>query len=295
MSRHPISLLTLLLLGAAASPFLTGCSRQDDSALTPPPPPPVAAPADVPRTPPATAADAGEEDHGHQPGEHGGILVSLGRDSYHVEAVFEAGGTLRLYTLGQDESRVIDVESQSLRGFVKPVGGNDAVPVVFAPQPQEGDAAGRTSQFAASLPPELAGRPATVTVPNIVISGERFRLGFESGAPSHNEGMPDKVSDAEERELYLTPGGLYTQADIAANGKVTASQKFRGRMSSHDMQPKAGDRICPVTATKANAQFSWIIDGKSYEFCCPPCVDEFLKTAKSSPDSVKEPEEYVQR
>lgn len=292
MSRMYFSLWGSLFL-AAGGVALTGCSGQEV-------PNPVAAqpaPKSAEAAPQAAGPDllAAGEDHGHKPGEHGGILVSLGRDSYHVEAVFEAGGKLRLYTLGKDESRVIDVDHQSLRGFVKPVGGNDAIPVTFSPEPQEGDAAGRTSQFSGSLPAELVGRPVTVTIPNIVISGERFRLGFESSAADHSEAMPDKVADAEERALYLEPGGIYTRADIEANGSVTASQKFRGLMSSHDMKPKSGDKICPITLTKANTQFSWIVDGKTYEFCCPPCVDEFVKMAKAEPDAIKEPGEYVKR
>jgi hypothetical protein len=294
MTRKHLSLAGALVLTAAGGLALGGCSQQG-SPEAPKPATAVAPTAGPPNAPAAAGGSAKEEEHGHKPGEHGGILVSLGRDSYHVEAVFEAGGTLRLYTLGQDESRVIDVESQTLKGFVKPVGGNDATAVAFVPEPQEGDAAGRTSQFAGTLPAELVGKSVTVTIPNIVISGERFRLGFDSSVAAHSEGMPGKVADREEQELYLTPGGLYTQADIEANGSITASQKFDGLKSSHDLEPKAGDRICPITLTKANPQFSWIVDGKSYEFCCPPCVDEFVRTAKVSPDSIKEPTEYVKR
>jgi YHS domain-containing protein len=70
-------------------------------------------------------------------------------------------------------------------------------------------------------------------------------------------------------------------------------QKFKGIKSTHDMKPKAGDRICPITETKANPLFSWVIDGKSYQFCCPPCVDEFLKAAKASEAPLAPPESYV--
>jgi len=61
------------------------------------------------------------------------------------------------------------------------------------------------------------------------------------------------------------------------------------------MNPKQGDRICPITETKANPKFTWVVDGKSYEFCCPPCVDEFVKTAKASTDPLPEPETYVKK
>ena len=64
------------------------------------------------------------------------------------------------------------------------------------------------------------------------------------------------------------------------------------RRSEHDLRPKSGDKICPITLTKANAKFSWVIDGKTYEFCCPPCVDEFVALAKEKPDEIEAPEFY---
>jgi hypothetical protein len=105
--------------------------------------------------------------------------------------------------------------------------------------------------------------------------------------------MPARVAADEERKLYLTPGGKYTEADIKANGNKTASEKFQGVTASHDLRPKAGDKLCPITLTKANPKFTWVVGGKAYEFCCPPCVDEFVQTAKEKPDEVKEPGAYV--
>lgn len=245
----------------------------------------------VPETTLMAATDTSE--HGHKAGAHGGILVSLGRDSYHAEAVFEKGGVLRLYTLGNDESRVIDIEKQTLKAFVKADGDPDSQSFSMESEPQEGDAEGRTSQFTGQLPEGLDGKKLTVTIPNIVISGERFRMGFESAAEVHADEMPDKVADDAERELYLSPGGSYSLDDIKANGGVTASFKFAGLKSAHNMFPKSGEKICPITQTVANPQFTWIIGGKSYEFCCPPCVDEFVKLAKTSPGEIKAPESYV--
>lgn len=239
--------------------------------------------------------DEGSGEHGHKPGAHGGIMVSLGRNSYHAEAVFEEGGLLRLYTLGQDETRVIDVELQTLKGFAKAEGDSTAHPFTMDAEPQDGDTQGRASQFVGTLPSELWGRNLEVTIPNIVISGERFRLGFKSVSEQHGDGMPSKLADEEERQLYLTAGGKYTESDIAANGGVTASVKFRGLKSSHDMFPQPGDKICPVTETKANPAFAWVIGGHRYEFCCPPCVDEFLKEAKTGENDLKLPADYVKR
>ncbi len=283
----------LLLCGTA---FVSGCMERSSTVPSAPGATAGSSDSSNPSDSSATAKSAAGStatEHGHQSGDHGGIMISLGRDSYHVEAVFEKGGVLRLYTLGQDESRVIDVERQSLKGFVKVEGGAEAQPFMLESEPQPGDADGRTSQFAGPLPKGLWGLNLEVTVPNIVISGERFRLGFKSTAEQHDAGMPNAVAEDEEQQLFLTPGGLYTAKDIELNGKTTASLKFKGLRSSHDMSPQPGDKICPITRTKANPQFTWVVDGKSYEFCCPPCVEEFVKVAKTAPDEIKPPSTYV--
>ncbi len=243
-----------------------------------------------------TPAMEGDEVHGHKPGAHGGIIVSLGRDSYHVEAIVTNEGQLRLHTLGNDETRVIDVQIQDLLAYVKTPDASDSISVEVKPMPQPGDAEGKASLFVAQLPDALMGQTIDVTIPNITIGGERFRLGFTTRTEQHgSEAMPAKVANDAEEQLYLTPGGAYTQADIEANGKVTASQKFAGFQATHDLKPKVGDKICPVTLTKANPKCSWIIAGKAYEFCCPPCVDEFVGLAKSKPEEVKPPDQYVKR
>ena len=57
---------------------------------------------------------AGDGEHGHTASARGGILVPIGGDKYHAEAVFEKGGVLRLYTLGKDAASVLEVEAQTL-------------------------------------------------------------------------------------------------------------------------------------------------------------------------------------
>lgn len=236
------------------------------------------------------------DEHAHKPGANGGIIVPIGRDSYHAEAVFEKQGVLRLYLLGKDEGRVQEIERQSLTAYVKPAGGAETQSFSLEAEPQEGDAAEKTSRFKGTLPAALQGEPVEVTIPNIRINGERFRLGFPSVSPSHSgDSMAAQLGDDESRKLFLTPAGKYTAADIAANGNKTATQAFRGFVPTHDLKPKVGDKICPITLTKANPKCSWIIDGKTYEFCCPPCVEEFVKLAKEQPAEIKEPTEYVKR
>jgi YHS domain-containing protein len=107
--------------------------------------------------------------------------------------------------------------------------------------------------------------------------------------------MTGPVGSSKERELYLTPGGIYTAADIKANGNQLPTQKFRGVRVNHDLKPKPGDRICPITLTKANPGYTWVVGGKAYLFCCPPCVEEFVTTAKTDPAGIKAPEEYVKK
>jgi len=238
-----------------------------------------------------------EEEHIHPPGSHGGTMISLGRDSYHVEVVIDSEGTIRLYTLGQDETRVIDIESQKLQGFIKTLDSTDAQSINFEPSPQAGDGEGKTSLFIAKMPAEFSGKQLEVTIPNIRIEGERFRLSFQTKSLEHFDtaSMPDKIGSDSERELYLTPGGRYTTADIVANGNKTASEKFKGIKSEHDMKPEPGDKLCPISGTKANSNFTWIIDGKTYEFCCPPCVDEFLSNAKSSTEPLADPSTLIKQ
>jgi hypothetical protein len=245
----------------------------------------------------ATAPTAGDEEHKHKPGAHGGTLISIGLDSYHAEAVFDSAGSVKLFMLGQDETRVLDVETQTLVAYIKADGQNQATEVSLEPQPQPGDAQGRTSLFVGELPEDLAGRAVEVTIPSITIAGERFRVAFTTPPDDggHGDEMPPPaVDDAEERELFLTAGGKYTEADIAANGFQTASQKFKGFKAAHDLRPKAGDKICPITLTKANPECTWVVAGKEYQFCCPPCVTEFVMLAKEDGD-IKDPEDYVKQ
>lgn len=277
-------LQTRLILVSLVAPlaFIAGCGGAKDSQ-------PSASSA-------AAAKNPNTDEHGHLPSAHGGILIPIGADNYHAEAVFEKGGVLRLYMLGRDESKVIEVESQKLTAFLKADGDVEATSIPIWADPQSDDTAGKTSQFIAKVPAEYQGKKLSVTVPKIVIASERYRLAFASAvAESHEEVMPEKVANDAEKALYLTPGGKYSQADILANGNVTASQKFAGFKATHDLKPKAGDKICPVTLTKANQKCAWIVGGKTYEFCCPPCVDEFVQLAKNKPDEVKEPGEYIKR
>ena len=238
------------------------------------------------------------EDHPHRLSAHGGVIVSLGDDEdghYHVEAVVEKGGVLKLYTFGGDADQVLEVETQTLTARVSPEGSGEPVPMALMPVPQPGDAEGKSSQFVGKLPEELWGKPLRVSVPGIAIAGKGFQLDFTTASAPHGHGSDPHAHAEEEEKLLLTPGGKYTDADIKANGSVTASQKYQEFKSSHDMKPRPGEKICPITRTKANPKCTWVVSGKTYEFCCPPCIDEFVRRAKEKPQTIKEPENYVKK
>lgn len=124
--------------------------------------------------------DHKDGDHAHKPGAHGGTIVSLGKDNYHAEVVFEKDQLIRLYMLGKDESKTQEVEVQELVGFVTPAGAMDAVQVKFTADRQKTDAAGKTTQFVGKLPHELHGKKFKVVINNIQVGTERFRIEFSN-------------------------------------------------------------------------------------------------------------------
>lgn len=243
----------------------------------------------------ADAADESDEAHPHVAGAHGGTIIPVGSDSYHAEAIVDSGGSLRLLMLQRDETRILEVETQSLTAWVKVTGQTDAAAIPMTALPQEGDTAGLTSQFVAELPQNLRSKPLDVTIPNVRIDGERFRIGFSTNVPRHNAEMPSSLPAEEEQQLYLTAAGSYTEKDILANGKITAAEKFAGKISKHDAKPQPGDRICPISRTKANPEFTWIINGQPYQFCCPPCIDEYVRLAKQQPAELLPPESFIKQ
>jgi hypothetical protein len=240
--------------------------------------------------------EAADKDHLHRPAPHGGIIASVGDDDghYHVEALVDRGHTLKLYTYGEDADEVLEVEHQVFTVQAKPEGDAEPTPLVLMPMPQASDGEGKTSRFFGKLPAALRGKPLTVHVPGIDLAGRRFQLDFTATSPKeHGHGLPD--GGDEEAKLLMSPGGKYTDADIQANGRLTASRRYQGLPVSHDAKPRPGDKLCPVSLTRANREFTWVVGGKTYPFCCPPCVEEFVRRAKEAPEDIKDPEVYVKK
>ena len=280
MIRKLLALTAALTIPAV----IAGCGTSNDAGARNPDPKP------------ATTATNADAKHEHKAGLHGGLVVEIGqRDSYHAEVVLEKEGVVRICTLDKDDGKVLEVNQQKLAAYVKVEGGMESVPVAFEPAPLPEDAKGKTSQFVGKLPKEFWGKPVTVTVP-ITIAEHRYRFSFTLEKGGHAEDMPVGITDDEDRrKLYLTPGGIYTEKDIEANGNTTPWQKFKFR-SAHDMNPKPGDKVCPINQnTKADLRLSWVVGGKTYNFCCPPCVDEFVGMAKEEPGKIKEPGDYTKK
>ncbi|MCI0463821.1 MAG: hypothetical protein L0Z62_43360 [Gemmataceae bacterium] len=231
-------------------------------------------------------------DHEHEPGIHGGFIVEVGRDNYHAEFVPAKMGVLRVFTLGKDETRVQEVEHQKVTLLVQ---HQDAEPVEVAlePEPQSSDAKDKTSRFAGKLPKELWDKELTIRSPSgITIGGERFRINaFKLPPPA----KPTAGGTQKERDLFLKPEGLYTAEDIRRNGNTVPSVKFKDMQWPHDDKFEAGDRVCPITKNKADPRCQWVVGGKEYTFCCPPCLTRFVQTAKTDPSKIKAPEEYIKK
>lgn len=268
---------SLLLALPVFALVVVGCSN------TPPPPAP------VPPTPATT-----HDDHA-KASARGGVIVEIGAEVAHAEAVFEADGTVRLYLLGKDAKSVFEIEAKPFEAFATPDGSRSAAKFEFTPAPQPGDSAGKTSLFVGKLPVDALGKPVAVSIPNLRVAADRYRIGFHSPEATTHDVMPAKRPEDEANKLFTTAGGLYTDADIKANGTRTPGEKFKGIRAKHDAEPKAGDKICPITDTLANPQFTWVIGGKTYEFCCTPCIEEFVTAAKEKPNTVKPPEAYRQK
>lgn len=239
---------------------------------------------------------AAVEEHTHHPAPHGGVITSVGGDEshYHVEAVPDRGHMLKLYTYGEDVDELLSVEHQVVTAEVKPEGGAATIPLVLMPMPQPGDAEGRTSRFFGKLPQELRGKKLSVHVPGIDLAGRQFSFDFTMDASeARRDDLPDR--DDEEQRLLLSAGGKYTEADIRASGGMPAFRKYAELQASHDVRPRPGARLCPISLTKGNRRFTWVVGGKTYVFCCPPCVEEFVRRAKEEPQTIKEPEMYVKK
>lgn len=235
-----------------------------------------------------------QTEHHHQ-SLNKGMIANIG--DYHIELVLETDGKIRAYILGKNEWETMPIEALELRGEVIFESETEAKTLIFKPDPQSKDARG-ASEFVSKLPSSDQMEVALIVI-NVPIGARLYRARFTPqplvNVQVHQQAMPEGVAKGsdDEKRLYLTPGGKYTLKDIELNGSTIPSIKFKGIRAEHDMNPRKGDTICPITFTKSNPKFYWWINGQKYLFCCPPCIDEFVSKAKKDPKFLKHPSEFI--
>jgi hypothetical protein len=272
-----------ILMIAFALAVFTGCRNQQGVA---------------PKGSDKSAKKGGGDDHDHGPGPHGGTIIEFGQ--WHGEfTVNHKSQETTIYILGEDAKTAVPVKADTLLLSIKDPQFQvelKAVPVDGEPKGMSSryigkhEKLGKEQEFAGTLSGEIDGTPYAGDFKEKLQSHDHKHDKKESSKSS-----PKPETDAREAKVFLTSGGIYTRADIEKNGHTVPSIKFKGVFWSHDDNLKVGDKICPVTDNKADPQCSWWVDGKKYEFCCPPCLEKFVKWAKESPEKVKAPGDYVKR
>lgn len=233
------------------------------------------------------------DSHGHPPSPHSGQVVTFkaGATHYHVEFVVDPTGWVRVYPLDETATKPLPVEARPLVFSVERPTTGEITPVMLRPV-TESEAAGTTTLFVGRLPARAISGRLTVRFTEFKVRGERYRFDFVWDSPIGEEAFRAAYRD-EQRRVFLSPGGKYSEADIRDNGGLSAGEKFSASAPMHDHTPKLGDRICPVSRFKADSMTSWIIGGQHYAFCCQPCIDEFVLLAKEKPEDVQPAARYI--
>ena len=272
--------LSVLLVGLSVA----GCSK----------------PADAPKPDDKKAEKtAKKDDHGHGTAPHGGTIFELGKS--HAEFVVDHGKKqVTVYILSEDLKENDPISATKLLLSIK----SPSFQADLIAAPQAGDPKGKSSRFVATHDNFAKEQEFEGTI-SVEIDGKPYLGDFKEAEHKEDKKTMKPVDDhgravvvapaGSEADVYLTPGGIYTAADIKANGNTTVSAKYKGLKVSHDIKPIGGDKLCPITLTKSNANLTWVIGGKKYEFCCPPCVEEFVTLAKIMPNEVKAPETYIKK
>jgi YHS domain-containing protein len=235
---------------------------------------------------------------------HSPNILSAG--DCHVEAQLGKDGRIELFIYGQKERQLHPISYVGPAFVLEAKAmfpGELGIPVEMTASPYSNEPAGTSSRFVGQVDRRV-GLEQMALYLTISLEGKNYLLRWfpknlmpaapapPRTAAAPDPAMPQAVPATTAKSLFLSPGGKYTAQDVAANGRTTAVQKYGSQMSMHNAHPKPGDRICPITDTVANPKFSWVVSGKKYLFCCPPCIEEFVKQAKEKPDSIKEPMAY---
>lgn len=216
-------------------------------------------------------------DHG-QAGPHGGLIAEW-EEIYHAEfTVDHAKKQVVVYILDDKAKAAPKIDAAKITKVQ-----------VTITEPKQKDAI----ELAHDAKLSSAKGIAFVGTHEVFAKAADMKLAI-SGNVDGKRYVGDVTYEAPKKAaLYLKPGGIYTAADVKANGATTPTEKFKGKEWAHEDNLKPGDKLCPVTKNKAEADCAWIVQGQRYEFCCPPCLDKFIGWAHFQPDKVKNANEYV--
>jgi hypothetical protein len=236
--------------------------------------------------------------HEHQGGgSHQGVLVEWGKDEYHAEFVVDhSEQEATVYVLDGEAKKAPSIKPDKISDMVLNI--SNLVPPLSVELKYDAKRSNNNGIVFTATHKQLGIIKEYKGSISAMINGKPYAGDFEDKAHGGKEahtGMPAGVVGDREKKLYLEPGGLYTEEDIKANGTTVPSERFKDAVWAHDEDLKTGDKVCPVTANKAEAECSWIVGGKKYEFCCPPCLDKFMMWAKTKPEKVKDPGDYVKK
>jgi YHS domain-containing protein len=238
-----------------------------------------------------------EDDHSdHSNGPHGGNVIDFG--PHHVELVVDhTAKKATVYILDVTIKNAVPIAVEKLQFSVK----TPQFQVDLLADPLPGETKEKASRFSA-VHENFAKKQDFEGTLSGMLDGKPYLGDFEGkdhkDGDKHGKHDVAPITDdglARERDLFLKPGGIYTTADIAANGNTIPSLKYKGISWEHADDLKSGDKICPITVNKADPKCTWIVNGKTYEFCCTPCLDKFVKWAKQDPTKIKAPEDYIQK
>ena len=157
---------------------------------------------------------------------------------YHIEAQIDKQGRIVLYIYGAKEKQLFPIPTTAPDMGMEAsavITGEGSEPLTVTARPVANDPSGMASRFVAELGRTVAMMEVGLSL-TIPIEGRSYRLQWRPehlipGAQLADASMPAAVGDAEAQKLFLMPGGLYTQADIVANGSQTAMQKYGTQMS----------------------------------------------------------------
>lgn len=226
--------------------------------------------------------DKDKDKHGHgEFGPHGGVIVEW-EEIYHAEfTVDHAAKQTTVYVLDEKAKKAPKIAADKITKVRLSL--KNVKPVLTIELKHDAKLSDDKGIAFVGNHEQLSKEEPIEGVIDANIDGKPFSGDFKY-KPA------DKAKTAAVRKYYTQPGGIYTAADIKKNG----TEKLKDLGLEH-LDPKPGDKTCPVTGSKAHKEYTWVAQGQDYEFCCPPCLDTFLRWAHNNPEKIKNANDYVQK